>query len=139
MQRKLFQKTVLSITSLLQLTLVCRYCASSVSGMGTTLAITGAYQLAGQLLQNKDNFTAAFNEYEEKMRPIVAKAQKIAPAKLKMLFGTETWWGVWILNTVIGLLSWPAPVFKLLFRYLSPPAEQISIEDYGFEDGASKP
>lgn len=50
-----------------------RYCASPVSGMGITLALTGAYNLAGALLRHPTDLNKAFATYEEKMRPTVAK------------------------------------------------------------------
>jgi 2-polyprenyl-6-methoxyphenol hydroxylase-like FAD-dependent oxidoreductase len=54
------------------------YCATPVSGMGTTLALVGAYLLAGEL-GTHDHHTDAFAAYEERMRPIAAAAQKLPP------------------------------------------------------------
>ena len=54
-----------------------RYCASPISGMGTTLAFVGAYNLAGALKNNPDDYTVAFAQYEEKMRPVVEVAQNL--------------------------------------------------------------
>ncbi|GAB2558739.1 FAD-dependent monooxygenase [Kribbella endophytica] len=60
------------------------YCASPLSGMGTSLGIVGAYVLAGELqsaLDNADPTTAharAFAAYDEVMRPFVAACQKQA-------------------------------------------------------------
>ncbi|MDH0730195.1 FAD-dependent monooxygenase [Pseudomonas sichuanensis] len=50
------------------------YCATPISGMGTTLAIVGAYLLARSLLENSTH-AQAFCSYENKMRPYVKKAQ----------------------------------------------------------------
>ncbi|MDT8912791.1 FAD-dependent monooxygenase [Amycolatopsis sp. PS_44_ISF1] len=54
------------------------YCASPISGLGTTLALTGAYVLAGELLGHADP-RAGFTRYEELMRPFVEQAQQLAP------------------------------------------------------------
>lgn len=52
------------------------YCASPFSGMGTTLALTGAYILAGELTRHADP-RAAFTSYERKLRPLVQRAQQL--------------------------------------------------------------
>jgi 2-polyprenyl-6-methoxyphenol hydroxylase-like FAD-dependent oxidoreductase len=48
------------------------YCASPLSGMGTTLAMVGAFALAKALA---DGFPGALARYERTHRPLVAKAQ----------------------------------------------------------------
>ena len=57
------------------------YCASPLSGMGTSLALVGAYILAGEL-GRADSLDAqhvehALQSYEAKMRPYVDKCQNI--------------------------------------------------------------
>lgn len=59
------------------------YCATPVSGMGTTLAITGAYILAQELSRNSD-YSTAFKCYENRMRPYAEKSQKINPWTIRM-------------------------------------------------------
>ena len=54
------------------------WCASPISGMGTTLALLGAYVLAGELARCDDH-RAAFTAYESFMRPHVRKAQRLPP------------------------------------------------------------
>ncbi|MFD0758657.1 FAD-dependent monooxygenase [Arthrobacter ulcerisalmonis] len=54
------------------------YCASPVSGMGTSLALTGAYVLAGELAAHRHH-RDAFAGYERIMRPYVAQAQQLPP------------------------------------------------------------
>jgi 2-polyprenyl-6-methoxyphenol hydroxylase-like FAD-dependent oxidoreductase len=56
------------------------YCASPVSGMGTSLALVGAYVLAGELGQASDGLSAehvdgALARYANVMRPYVDKCQ----------------------------------------------------------------
>ena len=45
------------------------YCASPISGMGTSLALTGAYVLAGELARGRDH-TEAFAATRHRMRPL---------------------------------------------------------------------
>ena len=59
------------------------YCATPVSGMGTTLSIVGAYILAKSLLTSEDHH-AAYKAYEQKMRPYVQQAQSIKPWTIRL-------------------------------------------------------
>lgn len=59
------------------------YCATPISGMGTTLAIVGAYLLARSLLENPVH-AQAFASYEKKMRPYVNKAQAYNPWTIRL-------------------------------------------------------
>jgi 2-polyprenyl-6-methoxyphenol hydroxylase-like FAD-dependent oxidoreductase len=49
------------------------HCPAPASGQGTSLALTGAYVLAGELAAAGGDHTAAFEAYEAAMRPYVAK------------------------------------------------------------------
>lgn len=53
-------------------------CASPMSGMGTSMAVVGAYLLASELKQANGDHAVAFAAYEKKMRPFVTAAQKMA-------------------------------------------------------------
>ena len=58
------------------------YCASPLSGMGTSLALVGAYVLAGELGPAGDGLStervaAALKRYAEVMRPYVDKCQDL--------------------------------------------------------------
>lgn len=58
------------------------YCASPLSGMGTALALVGAYLLAGELGPAADGLShqrlaGAFARYEARMKPFVTNVQKL--------------------------------------------------------------
>lgn len=57
------------------------YCPSPFTAMGTSLAITGAYVLAGEILQQRDNIPVGLQKYERELRPLVTKLQKLAPGE----------------------------------------------------------
>jgi 2-polyprenyl-6-methoxyphenol hydroxylase-like FAD-dependent oxidoreductase len=59
------------------------WCASPRSGMGTTLAMVGAYLLAHELHTAGADYTAAFDRYQRLMEPYVARCQKSAIDALK--------------------------------------------------------
>jgi len=107
------------------------YCASPISGMGTTLGLTGGYNLAGALFRYPQDHTAAFALYEMKMRPIIEKAQKLAPGAPHSMY-PETAWGIWFMRSIIYLI-WRSGVGTLIFKYVGPPANEVKIADeYGF-------
>lgn len=60
------------------------HCASLLSGLGSTLAMTGAEQLARALIRTTD-ISAALVEYEAAQRPLVTKAQHSALANSTMM------------------------------------------------------
>src|SRR6476620_11496289 len=53
------------------------YCASPMSGQGTSLALIGVYVLAGELVAASGAYQAAFDHYEKEMRPFVALNQAL--------------------------------------------------------------
>ncbi|MFB9840016.1 FAD-dependent monooxygenase [Actinoallomurus acaciae] len=54
------------------------HCPTPLTGLGTSLALVGAYVLAGELTTTGDH-RAAFARYDEIMRPYVTEAQKLPP------------------------------------------------------------
>jgi 2-polyprenyl-6-methoxyphenol hydroxylase-like FAD-dependent oxidoreductase len=54
------------------------YCPTPLTGLGTSLALVGAYVLAGELAAS-DGHRAAFERYDQIMRPYVTEAQKLPP------------------------------------------------------------
>ena len=54
------------------------WCASPLSGMGTGMAVVGAYILAGELAEADGDYRWAFERYETLMRGFVEKCQGIA-------------------------------------------------------------
>ena len=74
-------------------------CASPMAGMGTTIAMVGAYVLAGELRKAPDHPAAAFAAYEAAMRNFVAEAQKMAESvswfvpqtRLKLWLSNRMW------------------------------------------------
>ena len=99
--------------------------------MGTTLGLTGGYNLAGALLRHPNDLEAAFSEYEEMMRPTIDRAQKLFPGAPHSL-SPETAWGIWIRHVILYLVGLTG-LMNLLFRLKGPPASNVSVEDFGFK------
>ena len=81
------------------------WCASPISGMGTTLALLGAYVLAGELARHDDH-REAFAAYASVMRPHVRKAQKLPPGTPRIA-NPRSSTGVRLLNTAVRLAASP--------------------------------
>jgi 2-polyprenyl-6-methoxyphenol hydroxylase-like FAD-dependent oxidoreductase len=55
------------------------YCPTPLTGLGTSLALVGAYVLAGELAAAGGDHRVAFARYERLMRPYVDQAQRLPP------------------------------------------------------------
>ncbi|MFV5998517.1 FAD-dependent monooxygenase [Streptomyces sp. NPDC056231] len=55
------------------------YCATPLTGLGTSLGLVGAYVLAGELATAEGGHRIAFRRYDEVMRPYVSQAQQLPP------------------------------------------------------------
>jgi 2-polyprenyl-6-methoxyphenol hydroxylase-like FAD-dependent oxidoreductase len=58
-------------------------CPSPLTGMGTSLALVGAYVLAGELARADGDHETAFVAYEARMRPYVRQGQELPPGGIK--------------------------------------------------------
>lgn len=103
------------------------YCASPVSGMGTSLALTGAYILAGEIASH-ENHEDAFREYERIMRPYVDQAQNLPPG-VPGVANPRTKLGIAAFRTVLRVAAVPA-VSRITGSIFSPPADKIVLPDY---------
>lgn len=79
------------------------YCPTPLTGMGTTLAMVGAYLLAGELSRH-DKHEDAFAAYEKRMRPFVEKVQKLPPG-VPWLAHPKSRFGVSVVNTVASIVA----------------------------------
>jgi 2-polyprenyl-6-methoxyphenol hydroxylase-like FAD-dependent oxidoreductase len=103
------------------------YCASPISGMGTTLALVGAYVLAGELARHDDH-REAFTAYESVMRPYVDKAQKLAPGTPRIA-NPRSRAGVRLLNAATRLAATPV-VTRIAGKLSSLSTRSVDVPDY---------
>ncbi|GAB1694790.1 FAD-dependent monooxygenase [Krasilnikovia sp. M28-CT-15] len=59
------------------------YCASPLSGLGTSLALVSAYVLAGELAASGGDHTLAFPRYQHRLRDYVRQCQELPPGGVK--------------------------------------------------------
>jgi 2-polyprenyl-6-methoxyphenol hydroxylase-like FAD-dependent oxidoreductase len=65
------------------------YCSSPMSGQGTSLALIGAYVLAGELAAASGEHQTAFLQYEKQMRPFVEFNQALGIKSAKLMKSKE--------------------------------------------------
>jgi len=100
--------------------------------MGTSLALSGGYNLAGALAAHPNDISAAFAAYEEAQRPLVAPAAKLSPA-LGLIFNTVTPWQIWFVNYFAAWMAMAVPILKLFISFVAPgKGTPPSLRDYGF-------
>jgi 2-polyprenyl-6-methoxyphenol hydroxylase-like FAD-dependent oxidoreductase len=103
------------------------YCASPISGMGTSLSLTGAYVLAGEIGTRRDH-REAFRSYEALLRPYVAKAQKLPPGAPRVA-NPMTGLGVRVLEAGLRVAG-SGPARKLGSKLFTPPADEFTVPRY---------
>ena len=82
------------------------YSPALLSGQGTTLAMMGAYILAGELKVALGDHQRAFSQYERIFRPVVKQEQKMAGTGAKILIpGTPL--GLWMRNHLVPCIASP--------------------------------
>jgi len=65
------------------------YCASPMSGQGTSLALIGAYILVDELKKAEGNHATAFPRYEERIKPFIERNQEVAKKSAELLSTDE--------------------------------------------------
>ena len=108
------------------------YCPALLTGQGTTLAMMGAYILAGELHVAPGDHRRAFARYEQAFRPVVRQEQRKAGANARILV-PATPLGLWVQTHVFPLLVPPLLMAierggRLLPKRSSRPSR---LKDYG--------
>ena len=103
---------------------------SPLTGMGTSLAIIGAYILAGELseLNDCEHPSKAFEVYENKFRPFVEETQKI-PSVVPAIAHPETAWKRWLFHACVWTVS----------KVVAIPWVANRLSDYANEDNFPLP
>jgi 2-polyprenyl-6-methoxyphenol hydroxylase-like FAD-dependent oxidoreductase len=104
------------------------YCPSPMSGMGTSLALVGAYVLAGELAAAEGDHRAAFDRYEKAMREYVGRGQEQVKGASGFLL-PKSRPQVWIRNQFIRMLPY-MPWKGIIAGGVQKAASAIALEDY---------
>lgn len=92
--------------------------APGPTGTGTSLAMAGAYVLAGEISMHKGDVEAGLRGYEERMRPIIDELQKIPPG-IPWIFAPQTAWAIWIRNKILTIICWGMGAFGGIVAWAS--------------------
>ena len=103
------------------------WCATPLSGIGTTLAIVGGYVLAGELAKTDDH-TVAFAAYERIMRPFVKEGQGL-PKIVPRLLWPHTRFGLAFLRAVMRLAGTKA-MRKIFSKLYLRNSKKVELPDY---------
>lgn len=105
------------------------YCASPASGQGTSLALVGAYVLAGELATSGD---LALTRYESEMRPYIEKNQALAKTALRGIIPSSRAFA-WFNTRMIKLMPYlPGRnrVLEQMARPIREAANALVLKDY---------
>lgn len=108
------------------------YCASPASGQGTSLALVGAYVLAGELAAAAGDHRTGFPAYEQEMRPFTAANQKLGPANIKRMV-LRTRGQVRISMMMLGLIARLPGKERIMAKAIAPihkAANAITLKPY---------
>ena len=104
------------------------YCASPLSGMGTGMAVVGAYVLAGELAEADGDYTIAYARYESLMREFVKKCQGLADGGVDW-FVPRTRLRLWLSNQMWKVLPY-TPWRNLMIEVPLKIGNSIKLKEY---------
>ncbi|MFD8205271.1 FAD-dependent monooxygenase [Streptomyces sp. NPDC059695] len=104
-------------------------CPSSLSGMGSGLALVGAYVLAGELAAAHGDHRVAFARYEREMRAYAEGCQKMGDGVARLMVpGSRT--AAALLNRYYRVMPY-LPGKNMAAKIARKAAENITLRDYG--------
>ncbi|MGI4793953.1 MAG: FAD-dependent monooxygenase [Janthinobacterium lividum] len=103
------------------------WCVTPLGGIGTTLAVTGACVLAGEMMLH-DDLSMAFAGYEQAMRPMVKQGQSI-PKFVPKLANPRTRLGIVLTHRALSFLTKPF-VGKIAARFMVPNRKEPDLSRY---------
>ncbi|MFE5593956.1 FAD-dependent monooxygenase [Streptomyces sp. NPDC056549] len=104
------------------------HCPSSLSGMGSGLALVGAYVLAGELAAAHGDHRVAFARYEQEMRAYAEGCQKMGDGVAKLMVpGSRV--AASLLNRYYRVMPY-LPGKNMAAKIARKAAENITLRDY---------
>jgi 2-polyprenyl-6-methoxyphenol hydroxylase-like FAD-dependent oxidoreductase len=104
------------------------YCASPLSGMGTGMAVVGAYILAGELKEADGDYELAYERYESLMRAFVKRCQDIADGGADW-FVPRTRFKLWMSTQMWKILPY-TPWKNMMIEVPLKIGNSIALKDY---------
>ncbi|MFI6444534.1 FAD-dependent monooxygenase [Kitasatospora sp. NPDC050543] len=104
------------------------YCPSSLSGMGSGLALVGAYVLAGELAAADGDHRIAYARYQERLREYATGCQKMGEGVAKLMVPDSRLMAS-VLNRYYKVMPY-LPGKNMAARIARRTAENITLPDY---------
>ncbi|MFF3666270.1 FAD-dependent monooxygenase [Microtetraspora malaysiensis] len=104
------------------------YCPSSLSGMGSGLALVGAYVLAGELAAARGDHRVAFARYEQEMRGYAEGCQKMGDGVAQLMVPSSSFLAS-LLNHYYKIMPY-LPGKNMVTKMARKTAENITLRDY---------
>ncbi|KAI0145627.1 oxidoreductase [Xylariaceae sp. FL1272] len=89
--------------------------ATGLTGVGTSLAMAGAYVLAGEISMHGEDIAAGLRGYEERMKALVDEVGQM-PRFLTTVIAPQTAWGIWLRNNIFAFVMWTG-VLDIITRF----------------------
>jgi 2-polyprenyl-6-methoxyphenol hydroxylase-like FAD-dependent oxidoreductase len=105
------------------------YCPAPVTGKGTTLAMVGAYVLAGELATH-ERYQDALASYEARLRPYVESVQKLPPGVPWIIY-PKSKLGVFMLNKAFAVAA--SDAVKTIMNFFSKKDDKHADEEAEFD------
>jgi 2-polyprenyl-6-methoxyphenol hydroxylase-like FAD-dependent oxidoreductase len=105
-------------------------CPSLLSGQGSTLAMVGAYILAGELKNANGDHNLAFKEYQTIFKPFLDRKQQLAQSFAKS-FVPKSWFGIWMRNMAVRMMFIPL-VSKMFVKQFTD--KDLKLKNYSDGD-----
>ncbi|MDQ0201094.1 FAD-dependent monooxygenase [Neobacillus ginsengisoli] len=105
------------------------YGPSPLSGQGSSLALVGAYVLAGELKAALGDYARAFVAYEHEMRKFVEKNQKIGRIAAGSMIEKSNF-KIFLRNLILRVPTLMRVQFKMISKMIAKAANGIELKDY---------
>jgi 2-polyprenyl-6-methoxyphenol hydroxylase-like FAD-dependent oxidoreductase len=103
------------------------YSPSPLTGLGTSLALVGAYVLAGELARTPDDHRSAFARYQNELRDYVTQSQKLPPGGIRG-YAPKSSLAIWARNQSMRMLT-VTPLGRMVAKQAGK-ASAITLRDY---------
>ncbi|KAI0196335.1 hypothetical protein EV127DRAFT_419032 [Xylaria flabelliformis] len=98
--------------------------ASGFTGVGTSLAMAGAYVLAGEISEHGNDIAAGLRGYEGRMRPLISELGQ-QPRFITTFIAPQTAWGIWLRNNIFGFVLWTG-ILNYIQRFMGSSFEKTN-------------
>jgi len=108
------------------------YCPSPASGQGTSLALVGAYVLAGELAAAAGDYQTAFARYNEQMRGYITQNLELGIKMAQEMVPTSRF-QFWLRSQMMRMLPylpWKRMIVKQITDPLQHAANAITLKNY---------